>query len=97
MRATLNGWRRHCGTHTLVNEDISELELLEEPTFDPVRLNTFEDTVTISARAQRVLGQGNYCFDIQLTKAEVINLARIMLRDDRFAEVAQALSRPAAA
>jgi uncharacterized protein YllA (UPF0747 family) len=96
MRVACAGWRRFQKYHKLMDRDISAVSPSLGNTYsrDEVHLQLVDDNVCIATGVENLKINGNFSVEIQLSKKEIINLARIALAEEPFGKVIRGLSRP---
>ncbi len=95
VHIVLRGWKRVVYDHDLMKQDISELRP-SNPEFygpDEVFLETSNAGLCIRSGVRDLAIQGNFQVEIELTKREIINLARIALAEEPFGRVIRGFSR----
>jgi hypothetical protein len=96
MELTFSGWRRDHGARTIISEDISAIEPSERPIFTYNRGQTYISRseggdILVEANANNVHLNGDYQVVLQLSKDDLLALARLALRDLLFGEIADAM------
>jgi hypothetical protein len=87
MKVSFEGAGRFCGSHVLMDRDLSDfrLEIQSDTGSGDVEI----ESTTVSER----LGGGRYRVRVRLTKKEIANLAKRAFRNESFGEVVDSLSR----